>query len=728
MASISSMPSASLISSNQPPSSGNLVLPTSEKSMAAPVIDTNLCGEGPLGQALQVVEKKVRNLEKRKGKLDGYRADYQRGKTLNDDQKAAIAKYDEVLQTLEFARELSSQFKTLAIEEEKTRKKQIKKDLQERNKAEIERIASTIEVQDLLKCISIPKSKADLLSGENGASPKLTKDQIGHLEEFGRLVRPTRRQHDSPEEFEKVLTTSAEHISKLIEGSSKKVGKTTYKELKSLLDAIKVSGYFDGKNQSKSGEALELEEEMPSESPKKDATDGNVVPKENNRKKVTQNGQEQDKREGGRRDKKRGSGREERLNEKAMAEQKINDQSKPRQQYEGKPAVSQNHPEQFTQPMQQNNAYHPQQTNMMAEPTTHQPVPMTAASTQPTMNQQYHHATQQQTPQQMNTVAATPTAPGINFLQESQIDMESPHMDPAVVVVHHTAPPTQGQASLPPNQQPPNIATTVQNQVHLMHQQASIQQTGGIATTISGFTNQNGAANPSIAFMPQTAAMSAMQPQHVAYGQAPFQHQQQQQQHNVVPSQPQIQAQQQQKPMEEPEKQDNQEPKQHIEESQRGNMSHNGPSAPAAKPQGYAAALASRNGMAYNSNTTQQNGEAVQDTMPDIGDWNADDVGNNNSETRNDNRNGFRNGNGRGGYRGGRGDRGGRNQNGERSGYRGNGGYRGSERGERNNRNEYNGRRGGGRGGGSGERNDRGGRGQDRQGPRSDRGGKDFRG
>ena len=96
--------------------------------------------------------------------MDGYRADYQRGKTLNDDQKAAIAKYDEVLQTLEFARELSAQFKTLAIEEEKTRKKQIKKDLQEKNKAEIERIASTIEVQDLLKCISIPKSKADLMS------------------------------------------------------------------------------------------------------------------------------------------------------------------------------------------------------------------------------------------------------------------------------------------------------------------------------------------------------------------------------------------------------------------------------------------------------------------------------------------------------------------------------------------------------------------------------------
>ena len=74
--------------------------------------------------------------------------------------------------------------------------------------------------------------------------------------------------------------------------------------------------------------------------------------------------------------------------------------------------------------------------------------------------------------------------------------------------------------------------------------------------------------------MPQTAALSAMQPQHVAYGQAPFQHQPQQ--HPAVPSQTQIQAQQQkppshqqQKPVEEPVKQDNQEPKQHLEESQR---------------------------------------------------------------------------------------------------------------------------------------------------------------
>ena len=95
MASISSMPSASLVSSNVS-SSGSLIQVSSTTSMATSVTDPNFCGEGPLGQALQIVEKKVRNMEKRKAKLDVYRADYHRGKTLNDDQKSAIAKYDEV--------------------------------------------------------------------------------------------------------------------------------------------------------------------------------------------------------------------------------------------------------------------------------------------------------------------------------------------------------------------------------------------------------------------------------------------------------------------------------------------------------------------------------------------------------------------------------------------------------------------------------------------------------
>ena len=314
--------------------------------------------------------------------------------------------------------------------------------------------------------MSTTKSKSDFTSGENGATPKLTKEQLGALEEFGRLVRPSRRQHDSAEEFEKALALSAEHISNLIEGKTKKVGKLTYKELKVILDGIKTSGYFDGKNMNKNVDVSDAIDETTNESSKKEIPEVNTVSKENTRKKVPQNGQEQEKRDGGRRDKKRGNARDERTSDKGMADQKANDQIKQRQQYEAKPMAPQNLPDHHTQVLQQqpSDVYHQpvtsQHATLITDP-SHQPVAMTADSTQSNLSQQYHHAPQ--VPQQM-TVPATPAAPGINFLQESQIDTESPLMDPAVMVVHHSAPPTQGQNSLQQNnQQAPNIVTTVQS-------------------------------------------------------------------------------------------------------------------------------------------------------------------------------------------------------------------------------------------------------------------------
>ena len=264
-----------------------------------------------------------------------------------------------------------------------------------------------------------------------------------------------------------------------------------------------------------------------------------------------------------------------------------------------------------------------------------------------------------------------------------------------------------------------------------MHQQTNLQQQGGIATTISGFATQNGTVN-TIAFMPQTALSAMQAQQHVSYNQVPFQ----QQVAAAPPSQQPMKAQQQptssqqQASIEQDQIQkENQETPQPHDDSSRVNAGHGGPSASAAKPQGYAAAAASSNGTPSFSKQLQTNNE-TQDTMSKIDDWNAEDAGysnSGNSEQRGDNRNAFRNGNPRG-FRGGRGgDRGGRgNQNG---GYRGAGGFRGSERGERSNgRGEFTSRRGGGgRGGGSGERNDRGGRSQDRPAVRGDRG-KEFRG
>merc|ERR1711963_1283397 len=116
--SMATMPSASLVST-----SNSTVNQTPNMNPGEVGVTGN---ESALTLALQTVEKKVRNLEKRKGKLDGYRESSRKGTELNADQQAAIAKYDEVMQNLEFARDLQNSFKNFVTEEERTKKKSAK--------------------------------------------------------------------------------------------------------------------------------------------------------------------------------------------------------------------------------------------------------------------------------------------------------------------------------------------------------------------------------------------------------------------------------------------------------------------------------------------------------------------------------------------------------------------------------------------------------------------------
>ena len=59
---------------------------------------------------------------------------------MNSDQKTAVAKYDEVVQTLEFARELAKQFLGIATSSEKEAKKQLRKEATARSQAELAKV------------------------------------------------------------------------------------------------------------------------------------------------------------------------------------------------------------------------------------------------------------------------------------------------------------------------------------------------------------------------------------------------------------------------------------------------------------------------------------------------------------------------------------------------------------------------------------------------------------
>jgi caprin-1 len=87
-------------------------------------------------------------------KLEGYREDARRGKELNEDQRVAVSKWDDVNQNLDFARELSGQFKSLVGEEEKAKKKAAKKDATDRAKAEVKKLAAVLQARyrESFKC------------------------------------------------------------------------------------------------------------------------------------------------------------------------------------------------------------------------------------------------------------------------------------------------------------------------------------------------------------------------------------------------------------------------------------------------------------------------------------------------------------------------------------------------------------------------------------------------
>jgi len=80
-------------------------------------------------------------------KIESYREEQKNGKDLNSDQLAAVAKYEEVQQTLEFARDLCKQFNGIAVDAAKQLKKQARKDALEKSQQDLAKVKEILVVQ-----------------------------------------------------------------------------------------------------------------------------------------------------------------------------------------------------------------------------------------------------------------------------------------------------------------------------------------------------------------------------------------------------------------------------------------------------------------------------------------------------------------------------------------------------------------------------------------------------
>ncbi|XP_051512318.1 caprin-1-like [Myxocyprinus asiaticus] len=209
-----------------------------------------------MNQVLVVLEKKVRNMEKKKSKLDEYQARISKGERLNQDQLEALSKYQEVTNNLEFARELQKSFLALGQEIQKTVKKAARREQLQREEVEQKRLNRVLKLQFLLYRLGDENVRQELLQGAEGPS-LLTESDLTALDEFNKLVGP---EHDQTIRLTDQYQEASQHLWELLEGKDKPVAGTTYKALNETLERVLQSGYFDRVPSHQNGVCAEVSE------------------------------------------------------------------------------------------------------------------------------------------------------------------------------------------------------------------------------------------------------------------------------------------------------------------------------------------------------------------------------------------------------------------------------------------------------------------------------------
>ncbi|XP_044846565.1 caprin-2 isoform X9 [Mauremys mutica] len=219
---------------NQPPLSP---LQSSLNSAATP----SQAYETYIDNGLICLKHKIRNIEKKKLKLEDYRDRLKKGEALNQDQLEAVEKYDEVIHNLEFAKELQKTFSGLSQDLLKAQRKAQRRDTVMKLEAEKKKLRTILQVQYVLQNFTQEHVQKDFKGGLNGAI-YLPSKELDYLIRFAKLTCPERNEGLSVEDQ---MEQSSLYFWDLLEGSEKAVVGTTYKHMKELLSKLLNSGYFE---------------------------------------------------------------------------------------------------------------------------------------------------------------------------------------------------------------------------------------------------------------------------------------------------------------------------------------------------------------------------------------------------------------------------------------------------------------------------------------------------
>ncbi|KAM4810500.1 LOW QUALITY PROTEIN: caprin-1-like [Rhinophrynus dorsalis] len=243
-------------------------MPSATSSKAVPGSSEGASGTGniqseAMKQILVVIDKKLRNLEKKKGELDDYQDRMNKGEGVSQDQLDAVSKYQEVGTNMEFARDLQKSM-ALGQDIQKSIKKAARREQLMREEAELKRLKTVLEFQFVLNKLGDEEVRSDLKQGLNGV-PIMSDKELSLLDDFYKVVEPDR----DPtvrlcEQYEQASSIPPNHLWDVLDGKDKTVCGTTYKALKEILDRVLQSGYFDS-TQNHENALCEEEEPLPEE-------------------------------------------------------------------------------------------------------------------------------------------------------------------------------------------------------------------------------------------------------------------------------------------------------------------------------------------------------------------------------------------------------------------------------------------------------------------------------
>ncbi|XP_040599603.1 caprin-2 isoform X7 [Mesocricetus auratus] len=216
-----------------------------------------------IDNGLICLKHKIRNIEKKKLKLEDYKDRLKNGEQLNPDQLEAVEKYEEVVHNLEFAKELQKTFSALSQDLLKAQKKAQRREHMLKLEAEKKKLRTILQVQYVLQNLTQEHVQKDLKGGLNGTM-HLPSKELDYLIKFSKLTCPERIESLSVEDQ---MEQSSLYFWDLLEGSEKAVVGTTYKHVKDLLSKLLNSGYFE--NVSVLKNSKEEKEEMLMQSEKK---------------------------------------------------------------------------------------------------------------------------------------------------------------------------------------------------------------------------------------------------------------------------------------------------------------------------------------------------------------------------------------------------------------------------------------------------------------------------